>query len=121
MWSPPLQPLRLSLTVRLHACLCVHPTCHIVARWSLRGDCTDSQTRYFFNVALNLQVRDDPRHGAANATVVKMIAKALNVKIKDVEITRGFASEEDKHMVVRNRQGASTEQIVKRLSAAVSQ
>jgi uncharacterized protein YggU (UPF0235/DUF167 family) len=72
-------------------------------------------------LALNLQVRDDPRHGAANATVVKMIAKALNVKIKDVEITRGFASEEDKHMVVRNRQGASTEQIVKRLTAAVSQ
>eukprot|EP00040_Diaphanoeca_grandis_P014696 m.74702 g.74702 ORF g.74702 m.74702 type:complete len:253 (+) comp24691_c0_seq1:324-1082(+) len=67
-----------------------------------------------------VEVRGVPRHGEANDQVCKMVSKVLSVKLSDVEITRGFTSEEDKHITVKNKGGMSKDQVAKKLTSATS-
>jgi len=69
---------------------------------------------------LYVEVRGNPRHGEANDEVITLIAKTLSCKEADVEITRGFTSEEDKHITVKNRGGMNEEQVVKQLQRAIT-
>ena len=67
--------------------------------------------------ALKLAVTAPPEDGRANAAVIELLAKLLDVKRSQLEIVSGLTSR-NKKMLVR---GYKAEQLLERLTALISQ